>query len=145
MDYKQPKIGTAIVILNSKGQILMGRRLYEPLGYSLPGGHLEFGETLNECGIREVREEVGVEIENVEIKTIGENLFPDKKYHSISIFIFSTIKINQTIKNPEPTNCAGWSWFDLSKIPKNLSFNYEPIFKNNASIVREYITKFNLN
>ncbi|QEN03662.1 NUDIX domain-containing protein [Thiospirochaeta perfilievii] len=138
---KKPSIGTGVVVFNKYGQILMGRRVYKPEGYSLPGGHLEFGETLIECAKREVFEEVGIEIENIEIATIGENLFLDREFHSISIFLISTIKEGEILKNPEPDKCDGWSWVGLDSLPKKLSFNYDPIFKDVFKILKSYINR----
>ncbi|MGL1893914.1 MAG: NUDIX domain-containing protein [Spirochaetaceae bacterium] len=139
MNSKLPRIGTGVVVFNKQGQILMGKRTYKPIGYSLPGGHLEFGETLKDCAKREVFEEAGVEIENIEIITIGENLFLDKNFHSISIFIFSTIKDDQILQNPEPDKCDGWNWISIDNIPKNLSFNYDPIFTNDFKLIKNYL------
>lgn len=141
MTEKHPQIGTGVVVFNKKGQILMGKRTYKPLGYSLPGGHLEFGETLEQCAIREVKEEVGIDIKQIEIITFGENLFLEKDYHSISIFIFSTIKEGEIVKNMEPHKCDGWSWFNIEELPKQLSFNYEPILKENLALLKKYKAK----
>jgi 8-oxo-dGTP diphosphatase len=43
------------------GQLLIARRTKPPFLWSLPGGAVEWGETLAECAIRELKEETGVE------------------------------------------------------------------------------------
>src|SRR5690606_4935921 len=55
-------VGAVIV---AEGQVLLIRRKYEPLAgqWSLPGGGVELGETLEECVAREMREETGLEVE----------------------------------------------------------------------------------
>lgn len=46
-----------------EGRVLLAERIVEPAKglYTFPGGRLELGETLAECALRELREEVGVE------------------------------------------------------------------------------------
>ena len=60
-----PIIGVGAVIWNEKNEIVLIRRGSEPrLGeWSIPGGRLEWGESLREALLREVREETGLDIE----------------------------------------------------------------------------------
>jgi 8-oxo-dGTP diphosphatase len=62
---KAPVVGVGAVIWNDRGEIVLIRRGQEPrLGeWSIPGGRLEWGESVREAIIREVREETGLEIE----------------------------------------------------------------------------------
>lgn len=61
----KPIIGVGAVIWNHRGEIVLIRRGQEPrLGeWSIPGGRLEWGESVREGVIREVREETGLEVE----------------------------------------------------------------------------------
>ena len=61
----KPIIGVGAVIWNDRGEIVLIRRGQEPrLGeWSIPGGRLEWGESVREAIIREVREETGLEVE----------------------------------------------------------------------------------
>jgi mutator protein MutT len=61
----RPIVGVGAVVLNSVGQVLLARRGHEPLkgAWSLPGGAVEVGETLEEALAREIREETGVGVE----------------------------------------------------------------------------------
>ena len=60
-----PIIGVGAVILNQQGEIVLIRRGKEPRRgeWSIPGGRLEWGETLHDGLIREVREETGLIVE----------------------------------------------------------------------------------
>lgn len=57
---------TACVFFNKDGKVLIGKRAktksFLPGKWELPGGHVEFGETLEECLRRELREEFNMEI-----------------------------------------------------------------------------------
>lgn len=65
----------AIVLVKRGDQLLLTRKAEWPPGrYSLVAGFLDFGESLEECAIREVREETGIEIENV--RYVGSQNWP---------------------------------------------------------------------
>ena len=65
----------AIVLVKRGDQVLLTRKAEWPAGrYSLVAGFLDFGESLEECAIREVREETGIEIENV--RYVGSQNWP---------------------------------------------------------------------
>ena len=65
---KAPIVGTGAVIIDA-GRVLLVQRGREPLkgSWSLPGGMLELGESLQEGVVREVEEETGLRVEPVEL------------------------------------------------------------------------------
>lgn len=60
-----PIIGVGAVILNPQGEVVLIRRGKEPRRgeWSIPGGRLEWGETVHDALVREVREETGLTVE----------------------------------------------------------------------------------
>ena len=65
----------AIVLVKRGNELLLTRKAGWVAGrYSLVAGFLDFGESLEECAIREVREEAGIEIENV--RYVGSQNWP---------------------------------------------------------------------
>jgi 8-oxo-dGTP diphosphatase len=62
---RPPIVGVGAVIWNDRGEIVLIRRGQEPrLGeWSIPGGRLEWGESVRDAIVREVREETGLEVE----------------------------------------------------------------------------------
>jgi ADP-ribose pyrophosphatase YjhB (NUDIX family) len=69
-------LGVAAVIWNARGDVLLIRRGKEPRKgqWSLPGGKLEFGESLVEGVLREVREETGLEVEILGLVDVAETI-----------------------------------------------------------------------
>ena len=87
---KRPLVGVGAIILR-RDRILMAQRGKEPLKgwWSLPGGALEVGESLDCAVRREVREETGLEIEPLEVFEIFERIMRDAsgaaEYHYVLI------------------------------------------------------------
>ena len=87
---QRPIIGVGALIFQ-RGRILMAQRGKEPLKgwWSLPGGALELGESLDFAVRREVREETGLEIEPLRVFEIFERLMRDAsgapEYHYVLI------------------------------------------------------------
>lgn len=81
-DIDETVVRTKAIIINSKNEILLG---YCNKTYQFPGGHLEENETLEECLIREVTEESGIELEKSSIKQILKIIWYNKNYHNTNI------------------------------------------------------------
>ena len=66
-------IGVAAVVIDDEGRVLTVRRR-EPDRWELPGGALELGETLHEGLVREVREEIGLDVAPVRLTGVYQNM-----------------------------------------------------------------------
>lgn len=60
----RPVLGVGAVVLDGQGRVLLVKRAHEPLKgeWSLPGGGVEVGETLEAAVAREIREETGLAV-----------------------------------------------------------------------------------
>ena len=137
------RVGAGVVIKNRRGEVLVGRRTTEHAPcYSIPGGHLEEGESFEACGIREVLEETGLVIKADDIKVIGITndleTFKESGRHYISVILYTdTFTGEPELK--EPDKCEGWIWVDPEKLPephfeasrKGISCMLEGRFYNN--------------
>jgi 8-oxo-dGTP diphosphatase len=74
----RPIVGVGAVILDGRRVVLV-RRGTEPLKgeWSLPGGVLELGETLQRGVAREVAEETGLQVEVLDVAGVFDRIFPD--------------------------------------------------------------------
>jgi 8-oxo-dGTP diphosphatase len=116
-----PKIGIGVLIFNGQ-KILLGKRIknHGLNTWSAPGGHLEFGESFEECGIREVKEETGLTISTPEFLAVTNDIFADDNMHYVTIFLIAHYPEDQTVTNPEPDKTENWEWFDINSLPDKL-------------------------
>jgi mutator protein MutT len=71
----KPGVGIGVIIENSAGEILIGKRLGSHAEkYSIPGGKLELGESFEHGAVREIKEEVGLTLEDVKVMGVTNNL-----------------------------------------------------------------------
>jgi NAD+ diphosphatase len=115
-----PRLSPAVIVLISRGEeILLARAPRFPTGmYSILAGFVEPGESLEETVVREVREEVGIEI--TDLRYFGSQPWPYP--NSLMIGFTATYASGELMLEPEEIVEAGWfSKYDLPLIPPKLS------------------------
>lgn len=119
MKNPQVRVGVGVMVFKD-GKILLGKRKgsHGAGEYAGLGGHLEFGESIEECIKREAREEAGIEVGNIKFLCLSSL----KKYHDKHyIDIGMTAEVISGIpKIMEPEKCESWGWYDLENIPRPL-------------------------
>jgi 8-oxo-dGTP diphosphatase len=126
-----PRVGVGVLILRH-GHLLLGQRLgdHGPGTWAPPGGHLDFGETPEECGAREVLEETGLVIEHTRRGPWVSNLFSEEGRHAITLFLRADVPQGEP-ELREPDKCADWRWVGLHALP-------QPLFAPLASLLHEH-------
>ncbi len=85
--HKSPVSTVDIIIEFGKGIVLVERK-FPPHGWALPGGFVEYGETLEDAARREAREETGLEVELIRQMHTYSDPGRDPRRHTIStVFI----------------------------------------------------------
>jgi len=84
---EMPKVGSAVIVEND-GKILLGLRNKEnAYGFwVIPGGGVEFGETIHDAAIREIKEETNLDIEILKLVCFKEVINLPEKYHTVVFF-----------------------------------------------------------
>lgn len=122
-EYKLNIRAAAIIIHN--GKLLVHKDINSD-HYALIGGRVKIGENSEDTIKREIKEEMGKEIEIISYISTIENFFEmkSKKYHEI-MFVYRADfvkeedkKIEDTIKNIEGKDYLEYEWIELSQIEK---------------------------
>lgn len=113
-----PGVGCGAAILRD-GRLLLVKRLRAPEAghWSLPGGKVEFGERLADAVKREIREEVGLEIERLRPLGIVEMIGVDDQ-HWVSPIYLAEARPGDAVNNePEKLEAIGWFAPDAPPAP----------------------------
>jgi len=106
------RVGVGCWIQDPVGQVLFGQRLSKHGNgtWAPPGGHLEFGETPEQCAARETYEETGILRIPNDFSVIGvtNDIFNDKHY--VTIHCYTKMNYLPTAVVKEPNKCSGWYW-----------------------------------
>ncbi|MBI2543278.1 MAG: NUDIX hydrolase [Candidatus Aenigmarchaeota archaeon] len=127
---KSPKIAVDVLVVR-KNKIVLLRRDIEPFRGSLdfPGGMVEYGETVENAAVREVKEETGLDISLKNILGVYSSPSRDPRFHAITIAFVSGVKGGSLKSSFE----GRAEWHDVDKIPmKEMGFDH-------AKILRDYI------
>lgn len=86
--------------------------------WSTPGGHLEYGETPEQCAIREVEEESGIRIHQVTFRGITNDVFEERGLHYITIWMQGEVESGEAfIAAPDEATEIGWFAWDALPQP----------------------------
>jgi 8-oxo-dGTP diphosphatase len=125
-EYKTPLIAADIIIkCNDKGRkgiVLIKRKNY-PFGWAIPGGFLDYGESLERAAKREAYEETSLRIRNV--KQFGAYSEPrrDPRHHTVSVVF--TAEATGTPAGAD--DAAEARIFTKRTLPRDLAFDHKKI------------------
>ncbi|MBO9652383.1 MAG: NUDIX domain-containing protein [Variovorax sp.] len=117
-------VGVGVIVVRD-GKVLLGRRKgsHGAGTWSAPGGRLEFGESVEDCALRELREETGLSLGPVEVGPYTNDVFADVQEQYVTAFVIARHATGEP-ENLEPLKCDGWAWFPWDELPEPL---FEPI------------------
>lgn len=114
---REPRVGVAVFVV-AGGQVLVGSRRgsHGEGTWALPGGHLEFGETVGACARREAFEETGLEIEVIREVAFTSDFFEDEEKHYVTLFVVARV-VGGRLELREPHKCDEWRWVAPDRVP----------------------------
>src|SRR5215207_6021899 len=106
-------VSAAAIILDGEGRVLLLNHVLRPLsGWGLPGGFIDRGEQPEDAIRRELREETGLELEDVEmfrVRTLGAH---------VEILFKARAKGEASVKSREILDLG---WFEVEAMPEKMS------------------------
>lgn len=123
--YRTPSPTVDVVIYDVARGIVLVKRKNEPFGWALPGGFVDYGESVERAAIREAKEETGLVVTLTGLVGVYSDPARDPRRHTIST-VFSAEPAN-------PEDIAGGDdaedarFFPLDALPQNIVFDHNKI------------------
>ncbi len=129
-EYKNPNVGVGVLIYRGKDslyraqgndELLMVKRhkVHGSETWSTPGGYLEFGESFEDCAVREVKEEIGIVVARPKFYAVTNDVFPVEGKHFVTIWMRAMyVSGDPVVGSPDEVAEAGW--FDTRSLPSPL-------------------------
>lgn len=129
--YKNPFPTVDIIIEMDDQKIIMIKRKNPPFGWALPGGFVDYGESLEQAAVREAQEETSLKVEL--LFQLGAYSDPkrDPRFHTITV-VFVARPVEGIPKPADDAKELGM--FDRKSLPKEIAFDH-------ARILNDYFTK----
>jgi nucleoside triphosphatase len=122
------------LIVNDKDEILLVKSYKWGDKYTVPGGHIELGEKSQAAIKREVKEEVGLDVEPVRLLLVQEAIFPSEYVkHEHFIFMDYLCKTKSSAVRPDKDEIQDYIWTSADKV---LQLELEAYTRN---LVMEYL------
>lgn len=129
MEYRNPTPTVDIIIElidRPDRPIVLIERQNPPYGWALPGGFVDYGETVESAAVREAKEEVSLEVELVEQFHVYSSPQRDPRQHTLSVVFIATAK-----GNPQAADDAkNLGIFSFWNVPENLCFDHHQILQD---------------
>lgn len=123
----QPKLAVDVIVeMGADRRVVLVRRRNRPLGWALPGGFIDLGETVEEAAVREVREETGLEVELTRQFHVYSDPARDPRGHTISV-----VFVGRAEGVPQGADDAAEARaFWRQELPQDLVFDHQQILED---------------
>lgn len=126
---RRPVVGVVACANTRDGRWLLIRRR-DTGEWALPGGTLEWGETLRSCVRREILEETGAEVLKLG-ELLGVYSHPDRDFRFHAVTVVVSAEVSSTLKDAlNPLEIAEVGLFSANQLPADLSHQMNDMLKN---------------
>ena len=138
--YKYPRpavtVDVAVITTEQEPKVLLIQRGNEPYKghWAFPGGFMDMDETTEQCAIRELEEETGLQIS--EVKQIGAYSKVDRDPRGRTITVAYIARIANAEKVNGQDDAAKAEWFPINNLPP-LAFDHEDIMKDAIELLQK--------
>lgn len=123
--YKNPVPAVDIIIETNKGVLLIERN-HEPYGWAIPGGHVEYGESVETAAVREAKEETSLDVKLVKLLGVYSDPKRDPRKHTISM-----VYVAKAEGSPKAgSDAKSFKIYTKDNLPENLCFDHKKILED---------------
>jgi 8-oxo-dGTP diphosphatase len=120
--YRNPFL-TVDVIIGAGDRVVLIERRNQPLGWALPGGFVDYGESLESAAVREAREETGLELVGLAQFRSYSDPGRDPRQHNVTV-VFTAHGLGELRAGDDAKTAR---WFPLTALPAPLCFDHATI------------------
>ena len=124
--YQNPIPTVDIIIEVEPNGIILIKRKNPPYGWAIPGGFVDYGESLEEAAVREAKEETNLDVTLIKQFHTYSNPKRDPRHHSISTVYIAKAKGVPKAKD----DALEIGIFDESNLPDKIAFDHRLILKD---------------
>ncbi len=134
-----PRVGVACLVTRADRILLLRRQRSHGAGsWSPPGGHLDFGESIDACAIRETLEETGLRITGPRFVAITNDIFVVERKHYVTVWMRAE-SVDGTPSVQDPAEVAEVGWFTPDRLPAPLFLSLENLMAGRSLPPLEYL------
>lgn len=124
-----PRVGVGVIVRKRDKVLCCLRKGAHGEGtWGFPGGKLEMNELIEDCAIRETKEEAGIVIKNVRPATFTNDIFVSEQKHFVTVFVLADYDSGR-VSVKEPEKCVLWKWFTWDNLPSPLFLPIQNLLK----------------
>ncbi|GBE14104.1 bifunctional NMN adenylyltransferase/Nudix hydrolase [bacterium BMS3Abin14] len=124
--HRNPSPTVDTVIRLDGGGVVLIKRKNPPSGWALPGGFVDYGETVEHAAVREAKEETGLEVELVRLLGVYSDPTRDSRQHTIS-----TVFVARASGTPMGgDDAAEAAVFNENDLPAEIAFDHRKILED---------------
>lgn len=140
----KPNVGVGIITTKGKQVLLLRRKNVHGEGsWSTPGGHLDFGESPEECAIREAKEETNLEIKVLNFVAVTNDVFEVENKHYITLWMESEYSSGEPRLNA-PYESDAMDWFCWDELPQPLFIPFQHLIKGQCYPPQSIVKRFDI-
>lgn len=133
--YKTPSLTVDIFIYNNKKEFILIKRKNEPFKgqWALPGGFVDYGETVENAAIREAKEETSIDVELKRLINVYSDPERDSRGHTVTIAYTAQENFEDAKAADDAIDIKIFAFNEIDNL--DLAFDHEKIIKDALRII----------
>ena len=129
-DYKIPSLTADIFIFDDDFNFILIKRLNDPYKdcWALPGGFVEYGESVETAAIREAKEETSIDVELIDLVNVYSKPDRDPRGHTVTVAYTAKGDLDSMKADSDAKDIGIFNINDLDNI--NIAFDHAQIIKD---------------